>query len=162
MENGNSISGIVNHNKQVNNTNELIERFSIVSPNIKSKIQTLSGGNQQKSLIARLINTNPDIIIFDEPTKGVDVGSIESIHNIIREIANEGKSVIVISSYLPEILSISSRIIVMKNGSIVENVSTNQTTQEKILVGAYNNLGHTLISPFPNLVINQEVLIVFS
>ena len=130
--------GIINHKNQISVTNKLINKFSIVSPNIKSKIQTLSGGNQQKSLIARLINTNPEIIIFDEPTKGVDVGSIESIHNIIREIAKEGKSIIVISSYLPEILSISSRIIVMKNGNIVENVLSNETTQEKIMASALN------------------------
>ena len=130
--------GIINHKNQISVTNKLINKFSIVSPNIKSKIQTLSGGNQQKSLIARLINTNPDIIILDEPTKGVDVGSIESIHNIIREIAKEGKSIIVISSYLPEILSISSRIIVMKNGNIVENVLSNETTQEKIMASALN------------------------
>ena len=104
----------------------------------KSKIQTLSGGNQQKALIARIVNINPNIIIFDEPTKGVDVGSIESIHNIIRELVKQGKSIIVISSYLPEILSISSRIIVMKNGSIVENVSTKDTSQEKIMASALN------------------------
>ena len=130
--------GIVNIKNQKNISNDLIKKFEIVIPNIKSKIQTLSGGNQQKALIARIVNINPNIIIFDEPTKGVDVGSIESIHNIIRELVKQGKSIIVISSYLPEILSISSRIIVMKNGRIVENVSTKDTSQEKIMASALN------------------------
>tara|TARA_B100000029_G_scaffold158773_1_gene154266 strand:- start:2025 stop:3500 length:1476 start_codon:yes stop_codon:yes gene_type:complete len=130
--------GIVNIKNQINISNDLIKKFEIIIPNIKSKIQTLSGGNQQKALIARIVNINPNIIIFDEPTKGVDVGSIESIHNIIRELVKQGKSIIVISSYLPEILSISSRIIVMKNGSIVENVSTKDTSQEKIMASALN------------------------
>ena len=130
--------GIIDSRNQKEISNSLIKQFEIVVPNIKSKIQTLSGGNQQKALIARLVNTNPNIIIFDEPTKGVDVGSIESIHNIIRELANQGKSIIVISSYLPEILSISSRIIVMKNGEIVENVFTKDTNQQKIMESALN------------------------
>ena len=130
--------GIVNIKNQINISNDLIKKFEIMIPNIKSKIQTLSGGNQQKALIARIVNINPNIIIFDEPTKGVDVGSIESIHNIIRELVKQGKSIIVISSYLPEILSISSRIIVMKNGKIVENVSTKDTSQEKIMASALN------------------------
>ena len=130
--------GIIDSRNQKEISNSLIKQFEIVVPNIKSKIQTLSGGNQQKALIARLVNTNPNIIIFDEPTKGVDVGSIESIHNIIRELADQGKSIIVISSYLPEILSISSRIIVMKNGEIVENVFTKDTNQQKIMESALN------------------------
>ena len=133
-----NLIGIVNIKNQINISNDLIKKFEIVIPNIKSKIQTLSGGNQQKALIARIVNINPNIIIFDEPTKGVDVGSIESIHNIIRELVKQGKSIIVISSYLPEILAISSRVIVMKNGSIVENVSTKDTSQEKIMASALN------------------------
>ena len=133
-----NLIGIVNIKNQTNISNDLIKKFEIVIPNIKSKIQTLSGGNQQKALIARIVNINPNIIIFDEPTKGVDVGSIESIHNIIRELVKQGKSIIVISSYLPEILAISSRVIVMKNGSIVENVSTKDTSQEKIMASALN------------------------
>jgi simple sugar transport system ATP-binding protein len=102
-----------------------------------AKVQTLSGGNQQKSLIARLIEADLRILIFDEPTKGVDVGAIESIHKTIRSLASEGKAVLVVSSYLPEIMTISDRVLVMRDGELVANFTAEEVAEDKVMAAAF-------------------------
>ena len=101
-----------------------------------AKVIELSGGNQQKVVIAKSLVQSPDLIIFDEPTRGVDVGAIAEIHQIISRLADEGKAVVVISSYLPEILKLSDRILVSRQGRIVEEFSTEEATEEKVLYAA--------------------------
>ncbi len=96
----------------------------------------LSGGNQQKVVIAKSLAQEPDVIIFDEPTRGVDVGAIAEIHAEINRLADAGKAVVVISSYLPEILSLSDRILVAKKGKVVEEFSALEATEEKIMYAA--------------------------
>lgn len=100
------------------------------------KVVELSGGNQQKVVIAKSLVQNPELIIFDEPTRGVDVGAISEIHDQIRRLADEGKAVVVISSYLPEILSLADRILVMRQGRVVEEFDVAATTVEKIMYAA--------------------------
>ena len=80
----------------------------------------LSGGNQQKVVIAKSLVQEPELIIFDEPTRGVDVGAITEIHQLINRLADEGKAVVVISSYLPEVMALSDRILVQRMGKVVE------------------------------------------
>ena len=87
------------------------------------KVVELSGGNQQKVVIAKSLVQEPDLIIFDEPTRGVDVGAIVEIHELIHRLADEGKAVVVISSYLPEIMALSDRILVSRQGKVVEEFS---------------------------------------
>ena len=101
-----------------------------------AKVIELSGGNQQKVVIAKSLVQSPDLIIFDEPTRGVDVGAIAEIHQIISQLADEGKAVVVISSYLPEILKLSDRVLVSRQGRIVEEFSTDEATEEKVLYAA--------------------------
>lgn len=96
----------------------------------------LSGGNQQKVVIAKSLIQEPELIIFDEPTRGVDVGAIEEIHQLINRLADEGKAVVVISSYLPEILTLSDRILVQRMGKVVEEYSCSDATEEKIMFAA--------------------------
>ena len=96
----------------------------------------LSGGNQQKVVIAKALVQDPDLIIFDEPTRGVDVGAISEIHAIINRLADEGKAVVVISSYLPEVMAISDRILVQRMGKVVEEYSATEATEEKIMYAA--------------------------
>lgn len=96
----------------------------------------LSGGNQQKVVIARALVQKPKLIIFDEPTRGVDVGAIAEIHQLINELADDGLAVVVISSYLPEILNISDRILVSRTGRIVEEFSPKDATEERIMYAA--------------------------
>ena len=96
----------------------------------------LSGGNQQKVVIAKSLVQDPELIIFDEPTRGVDVGAIVEIHELINRLADEGKAVVVISSYLPEILAVSDRILVARTGRIVAEFDAADATQDKILYAA--------------------------
>ena len=96
----------------------------------------LSGGNQQKVVIAKSLVQEPELIIFDEPTRGVDVGAITEIHQLINRLADEGKAVVVISSYLPEIMVLSDRILVQRMGKVVEEFSAIEASEEKIMYAA--------------------------
>ena len=113
-----------------------IERLNIRAINPDAKVVELSGGNQQKVTVGKSLVQEPEVVIFDEPTRGVDVGAIEEIHQLIRRLADEGKTVIVISSYLPEVLSISDRILVARLGRIVAEFTRDEATQEKIMYAA--------------------------
>lgn len=112
------------------------ERLRIRSINSDAKIIELSGGNQQKVTVGKSLVQDPEVVIFDEPTRGVDVGAIEEIHQLIRDLADNGKAVIVISSYLPEILAVSDRILVARFGRAVAEFSSAEATQEKIMYAA--------------------------
>jgi simple sugar transport system ATP-binding protein len=102
----------------------------------EAKVVELSGGNQQKVVIAKTLIQEPELIIFDEPTRGVDVGAIVEIHELINRLADEGKAVVVISSYLPEVLALSDRILVSRQGKVVEEFSALEATEEKIMYAA--------------------------
>ena len=129
--------GLVRGRRETAEGRSLVDRFSITIPGLGAKVQTLSGGNQQKSLIARLIEADLNILIFDEPTKGVDVGAKESIHNTIRSLASEGKAVLVVSSYLPEIMAISDRVLVMREGQIVASFTADEVAEDKVMAAAF-------------------------
>ncbi|TDK41200.1 sugar ABC transporter ATP-binding protein [Antarcticimicrobium luteum] len=101
-----------------------------------AKVIELSGGNQQKVVIAKSLIQDPDLIIFDEPTRGVDVGAIAEIHHMIERLADEGKAVVVISSYLPEVMQLSDRLLVARQGRIVEEFSPLDATEEKLMYAA--------------------------
>jgi len=113
-----------------------IKRLNVRTIGDEAKVIELSGGNQQKVVIAKSLIQEPDIIIFDEPTRGVDVGAIAEIHELINRLADEGKAVVVISSYLPEILGLSDRILVSRQGKVVEEYSALEATEEKIMYAA--------------------------
>jgi simple sugar transport system ATP-binding protein len=104
--------------------------------NASARVIELSGGNQQKVVIAKSLVQKPKLIIFDEPTRGVDVGAIAEIHQLINRLADEGLAVVVISSYLPEILHLSDRILVSRQGRIVEEFSGTEATEESIMYAA--------------------------
>ncbi len=113
-----------------------VERLKINALQRRARIVELSGGNQQKVVIAKSLVQEPDIIFFDEPTRGVDVGTIPEIHAQIRRLAEEGKAVVVISSYLPEVLSISDRILVARLGRIVAEFDAAEADEDKIMYAA--------------------------
>ncbi|MHC2437000.1 sugar ABC transporter ATP-binding protein [Bradyrhizobium sp. USDA 4451] len=116
--------------------NYWVDRLKISALQRKARIIELSGGNQQKVVLAKTLVQEPSIIFFDEPTRGVDVGTIPHIHGEIRRLADEGKAVVVISSYLPEILAVSDRILVARTGRIVAEFDAADATQDKILYAA--------------------------
>ncbi|MGD9862687.1 MAG: sugar ABC transporter ATP-binding protein [Pseudodonghicola sp.] len=101
-----------------------------------AKVIELSGGNQQKVVIAKSLIQQPDLIIFDEPTRGVDVGAIAEIHQMIERLADEGKAVVVISSYLPEVMQLSDRLLVARQGRVVEEFTPLDATEEKLMYAA--------------------------
>jgi ABC-type sugar transport system ATPase subunit len=113
-----------------------VQALSIAALKRSLKIVEYSGGNQQKVVVAKSLAQEPSLVIFDEPTRGVDVGAIPQIHASIRALAAKGKAVIVISSYLPEILAISDRILVARGGRIVEEMPAAEATEEKIMYAA--------------------------
>jgi ABC-type sugar transport system ATPase subunit len=113
-----------------------VDRLKVAALQRKAKIVELSGGNQQKVVIAKSLVQDPSIIIFDEPTRGVDVATILEIHAQIRRLAEEGKAVVVISSYLPEILAISDRILVARLGRIVAEFDAAAATEDGIMYAA--------------------------
>jgi ABC-type sugar transport system ATPase subunit len=116
--------------------NYWVERLKISALQRRAKIIELSGGNQQKVVVAKVLAQDPSIVIFDEPTRGVDVGTIPEIHAEIRRLADEGKAVVVISSYLPEVLSVSDRILVARLGRIVAEFDAAEATEDKIMYAA--------------------------
>lgn len=110
-----------------------IGKLSIKTPSSKTLIQSLSGGNQQKVIISRWLANNPDVLIMDEPTRGIDVGAKYEIYQIMISLAKQGKGIIMISSEMPELIGVSNRIMVMCNGKITGEVSGDEATQENIM-----------------------------
>lgn len=133
--------GFLNLKRMLTNVLEYISSIHIKTPNVKAPIENLSGGNQQKVLFARWMMTKPEILILDEPTRGIDVGAKAEIYKLISELANQGKCVIMVSSELPEILGMSDRIVVMHEGSINAILKNDKTvTQELIMRYATGDL----------------------
>ncbi len=125
--------GIINFTEERSISDDYMVRLTIKARGGDFVVNNLSGGNQQKVSVAKALATSPRILILDEPTRGVDVGAKSEIHRIISSLAKEGKSIIMISSDLPEIIGMSDRVIVMKNGSKMGELSRAELSQEKIL-----------------------------
>ena len=126
-------SGFVQHVKMAEDCMEQIRRLNIKTPTMDQIINNLSGGNQQKVLIARWLLAQPKILILDEPTRGIDVGAKAEIYHLISELANRGVAVIMVSSELPEILGMSDRVMVMHEGRITGILEKDEADQETIL-----------------------------
>lgn len=114
-------------------TSWVIESLSVKTPSQKTRIKSLSGGNQQKVILGRWLLTEPEILLLDEPTRGIDVGAKYDIYKLMIELANRDKGIIMVSSEMPELLGITDRILVMSNGRVAGIVNTRETTQEEIL-----------------------------
>lgn len=125
--------GIINKNKEILNSLLLKKNLNIKVPNVFYKVETLSGGNQQKVLVAKSLTTEFDTLIIDEPTKGIDVGSKYEIYKILIDLAAQGKAIVVISSEIEELLGITDRIYVMSQGKIKGEIKTSDATPEKIM-----------------------------
>lgn len=124
---------VVDENKEKIIGEDYRAKMKIKSPNIHQKTGNLSGGNQQKVVLSKWILTNPDVLILDEPTRGIDVGAKYDIYLIINELVSQGKSVVIISSELPEVLGMSDRVYVMNEGKMVGELSKGAATQESIM-----------------------------
>ena len=125
--------GILNNKEMEDATNKWIEMLDVRPNNPDLTAMSLSGGNQQKVVLAKWISTQAKVLIVDEPTNGVDIGAKDEIHKILRNLAKEGMAVIVISSELPEILTVSDRIMVMRRGRVSGFLDNKDLTQEMIM-----------------------------
>lgn len=126
-------SSFVNEKKIAQTAEEYVKKLSIKTPSVDQKVRLLSGGNQQKVVISKWLLRDCDILIFDEPTRGIDVGAKGEIYKLLDDLTKEGKSIIMISSELPEVLRMSHRIVVMSEGNITGILNGDEASQEKIM-----------------------------
>ncbi|QZY54515.1 galactose/methyl galactoside ABC transporter ATP-binding protein MglA [Crassaminicella profunda] len=124
---------VLDDKQMMEDTNWVIDSMSVKTPSHKTLISSLSGGNQQKVIVGRWLLTDPKILLLDEPTRGIDVGAKYEIYQLMIELANKGKGVIMVSSEMAELLGVTDRILVMSNGRLAGIVNTKETTQEEIL-----------------------------
>lgn len=125
--------GVINHNKALKDAEEYRERINIKAPSVHQITGNLSGGNQQKVMLSRWIYADPDILILDEPTRGIDVGAKYEIYTIINDLVAREKAVVMISSEMPELLGMCDRVYVMNEGRIAGELSREDATQNNIM-----------------------------
>ena len=126
-------SGIVDVRKERKIAEDYRQKLRMATPDVERNVVNLSGGNQQKVVLAKWLNTDSEFLVFDEPTRGIDVGAKEEIHNMIDSLARQGVGILMISSDLPEVLTLSDRIYVMREGSIVKEITHDNVTQEEVV-----------------------------
>ena len=128
-----SNKGIISTAREEKMAREIIEELSIRTSGLRQRARQLSGGNQQKIVLGKWLAADPSILVLDEPLRGVDVGAKAEIYRLIRELADKGTAIILISSELPEILGLADRIVVMRDGRIAGELDASDTDEEEIL-----------------------------
>lgn len=128
-----SSNGIIDKDQEIKTTEKLNEKMSTKCNSIYQNVGSLSGGNQQKVVLAKWLMTEPDILFLDEPTRGIDVGAKYEIYTIIEEMAASGKSICIISSELPEIIGMCDRIYTMNNGKLTGEIARADANQETLM-----------------------------
>jgi rhamnose transport system ATP-binding protein len=131
-----TVLGLIRRKAEQTTAEEYRQRLSIRTPSIWQEAGKLSGGNQQKVVLSKWLNTHPQLLILDEPTRGIDVGAKAEVHHIINDLAEQGMGIILISSDLPEVLAMSDRILVMREGRQMGIFSREEATQEVIIKAA--------------------------
>ncbi len=138
---GVSDRGVIDTDKEYNVAAEYAEKLKTKTPSVEQLVGNLSGGNQQKVLLAKWMFTDPDVLILDEPTRGIDVGAKYEIYCIINDLVASGKSVVMISSELPETIGMSDRIYVMNEGKFIAEMPASEATQENIMAAIIQSAG---------------------
>ena len=123
----------LNAKKMREDAQTYIDKIRVKTPTMETPIQNLSGGNQQKVLVGRWLLTNPDVLIVDEPTRGIDVGAKSEIHALLSELAGQGKAIIVVSSEMPEVMGVADRMVVMHEGHVSGILDRSEFSQELIM-----------------------------
>nr|WP_320408963.1 MULTISPECIES: sugar ABC transporter ATP-binding protein [unclassified Candidatus Frackibacter] len=131
--------GVINKLEERKVTNKYVDELNIKTPNIDVNVNTLSGGNQQKVVIGKWLATKPEVLILDEPTRGIDVGAKVEVYRLMNKLVEEGVTVIMISSELPEIMGMSDRVLVMCEGKLVADLDREEATKEKVMEYATGN-----------------------
>ena len=128
--------GLVSHKQETATAEHYRQRLSILTPSVNHEVGKLSGGNQQKVMLSKWLNAHPKLFIFDEPTRGIDVGAKAEVHHMINELAEQGLAIILISSDLPEVMAMSDRILVIREGKQMGIFDRDDATQEKVMTAA--------------------------
>lgn len=128
--------GMINPQKERQNAEDYVKKLDIVTPSVTQTVRNLSGGNQQKVVLAKWLSSTPQLLIVDEPTRGIDVGAKSEIHKLLAQLAQQGIAILMISSELPEILAMSDRIFVMCQGRVTGEFTHESASQEKIMTAA--------------------------
>jgi rhamnose transport system ATP-binding protein len=128
--------GLVDRRAERVAAEEYRERLQIRTPGLDQAVGLLSGGNQQKTMLAKWLNTRPRVLVLDEPTRGIDVGAKADVHGIIDDLAREGMAIVVISSDLPEVLAVSDRVLVMREGTQTGVFDRADASQERVMTAA--------------------------
>ena len=132
---------VIDEGREIRVANDYRDRMRIKSSSIAQECVNLSGGNQQKVVLSKWLFADPQVLILDEPTRGIDVGAKYEIYSIVNELAAQGRAVIVISSEMPELLGMSDRIYVMNEGRFVGEMPTSEASQEKIMATIIRSSG---------------------
>ncbi len=138
--------GVLKRQKEVSSASAIIGALRIATPSPDQQVGVLSGGNQQKTLLGRWLIAEVEVLVLDQPTRGVDVGAKVDIYGIINDLAQSGKGVILISDYLPELMGMSDRIVVMREGVVVGEFKREEATQESIMLAASGHATDALVS----------------
>ena len=128
--------GLIKQREEIAVAKEYQERLSIRAPSVRVELEKLSGGNQQKVMLSKWLNVHPKLLILDEPTRGIDVGAKAEVHHMINDLAGEGLGIMLISSDLPEVLAMSDRIVVMREGKQMGIFDRKEATQERVMAAA--------------------------
>jgi ribose transport system ATP-binding protein len=128
--------GVISSKQEIQSTSKYVRDLRIKTPNLNQKVLFLSGGNQQKVVVSKWLCSNAKVLIFDEPTRGIDVGSKVEIYQLMNRLTAEGAAILMISSELPEIIGMSDRVMIMREGTITGIYDIQDVTQEKILQDA--------------------------
>lgn len=131
--------GFLHHVREREVVSDLIRRVGVKTPSAEQEVNTLSGGNQQKVVIARWLNNDCKVLIFDEPTRGIDVGAKMEIYQLMQQLTRKGIAIIVISSELPEIIGLCHRVLVFRNGHIAQELHDTAINAETIMLHATGN-----------------------
>jgi ABC-type sugar transport system ATPase subunit len=130
---------LINAKKETELAARYVKEFDIKTPSLEQLVMNLSGGNQQKVALAKCLSTNPKILILDEPTKGIDVGAKKEIHMLIKELANRGVAIVLVSSEMPEIIGMCHRVVVIREGRLIKTLEKDQLSEENLIRAA---VGH--------------------
>jgi rhamnose transport system ATP-binding protein len=128
--------GLLRPRAEMSLARRFMEQLRIKAASPSAKVQTLSGGTQQKVVLAKWLATEPRVLILDEPTRGVDVGTKADVHRLVSDLAADGLGILLISSDLPEVLAMSDRIVVMREGRTVAEFSRAEATQQRVIAAA--------------------------
>ena len=133
--------GLINRRRENALATRYVKEFNVKTPSLEQLVMNLSGGNQQKVALAKCLSTAPRVLILDEPTKGIDVGAKKEIHTLVKELANKGVSILLVSSELPEIIGMCHRAAVIREGALVRVFGKDELTEERLIAAAVGHAG---------------------